>query len=207
MRATFKKGQVSAGAIHFLFGRNPFGLGIRNQQDFREIWWRVYMRVEPGWTGNPAKLGRATCLAGRDYSQGMMAHVWGYGKTDALCLDPATGIQDDRKATTKYNDFPNIKWLGVAHGATRVYSAPYTWRWICVMSHVKLNAPGQTDGEFDLWIDGKLEASSKGLNWHGRWTDYAINAVYLENYWNDGSPKEQSRWFDDFVVSTRPIKQ
>jgi hypothetical protein len=162
------------------------------------------MRTEPGWTGNPAKLGRATCLAGRDYSQGLFAHVWG-GKGDCLCLDPATGIQNDVKVTTKYNDFPHMKWLGIAHGSTPVYSAVYTGKWICIESHVKLNAPGESDGEFDLWIEGKPEASRRGLDWHGKWTEYAINAVYLENYWNSGSPKEQSRWFDDFVVSTQPI--
>ena len=36
--------------------------------------------------------------------------------------------------------------------------------------------------------------------------DYeAINAVFLENYWNQGSVKRQARWFDNFVISTRPI--
>ena len=29
--------------------------------------------------------------------------------------------------------------------------------------------------------------------------------IFLENYWNDGSVKEQTRWFDDFVISTHPI--
>ena len=50
-----------------------------------------------------------------------------------------------------------------------------------------------------------LDASRKGLNWHGRWTDYGIIAVFLENYWNSGAVKTESRWFDDFVVSTHPI--
>ena len=81
-----------------------------NHRDFREIWWRVYMKTESGWQGNPTKLARATCMAGRDYSQGLFAHVWG-GKGDALCLDPATGIQDDIKVTTHYNDFAHMKWL------------------------------------------------------------------------------------------------
>jgi hypothetical protein len=190
--------------LHLLFGRNPFGKGVRNSEDFREIWWRVYLKNEMGWEGNPAKLGRATCLAGRDYSQGLFAHVWG-GKGDALCLDPATGIQNNLKMTTRYNDFEHMKWLGIAHGATPIFAPAFSGRWIRIESHVKLNTPGQSDGEFDLWIDGKLEASRKALNWHGSWKDYAINAVYLENYWNSGALKTESRWFDDFVVSIRPI--
>ena len=46
--------------------KNPFGKGIRSQETFREIYWRVYVKHETGWEGNPAKLGRATCLAGSD---------------------------------------------------------------------------------------------------------------------------------------------
>ncbi len=29
--------------------------------------------------------------------------------------------------------------------------------------------------------------------------------MFLETYWNDGSPVTQSRWIDDFVISTKPI--
>jgi hypothetical protein len=35
--------------------------------------------------------------------------------------------------------------------------------------------------------------------------DYGINAVYVENYWNDGAPHAQERYFDNFVVSTQRI--
>ncbi len=34
---------------------------------------------------------------------------------------------------------------------------------------------------------------------------YGINAVFLETYWNDGSPVTQSRWIDNFIISTKPI--
>ena len=96
MRCQFEKDQVSAGYLHVLLGRNPIGQGHRPEETFREIYWRVYVKHEPGWEGNPAKLARATCMAGRDYSQGMIAHVWG-GKGDVLCIDPATGIRDSHK--------------------------------------------------------------------------------------------------------------
>jgi len=35
--------------------------------------------------------------------------------------------------------------------------------------------------------------------------DYAINAVFLENYWNEGALKRQARWFDNFIISTELI--
>lgn len=204
MRCQFDKGQVTAGGLKVLFGRNPFGRGIRNEETFREIYWRVYVKHQAGWEGNPAKLARATCLAARDWSQGFIAHVWG-GKGDCLCIDPATGIRDSRKVTTRYNDFSNLKWLGSRQGQTPIFSPAEAGRWICVESHVKLNSPGKRDGVFELWVDGKLEAARTDLDWQGEWDDYAINAVFLENYWNEGSGKRQARWFDNFVISSKPI--
>jgi hypothetical protein len=195
---------VSAGSLKVLFGKNPFGRGLRREEALREIYWRVYLKHEPGWEGNPAKLARATCLAGRDWSQGFIAHVWG-GKGNALCIDPATGIRESRKVTTAYNDFPNLKWLGLRQGQTPIFSPAESGRWVCVESHVKLNSQGERDGVFELWVDGKLEAARTDLDWHGTWSDYTINAVFLENYWNQGSVKRQARWFDNFVISTKPI--
>jgi hypothetical protein len=37
------------------------------------------------------------------------------------------------------------------------------------------------------------------------YTSYAINAIFFENYDNDGSDQEQERFFDNIVVSTSPI--
>ncbi|HEX5436668.1 MAG TPA: hypothetical protein VFW98_05895, partial [Gemmatimonadaceae bacterium] len=65
--------------------------------------------------------------------------------------------------------------------------------------------PGQSNGSFELWIDGALEAQETTLNWLGSYSDYGINAVFFENYWNKGSPVAQDRYFDDLVVSTKRI--
>jgi hypothetical protein len=204
MRCQFAKGQVSAGGLKVLFGRNPLGRGIRREETFNEIYWRVYVKHEAGWEGNPGKLARATCLAGEDWSQGLIAHVWG-GKGDVLCIDPATGIRNGVKVTAHYNDFDHLTWLGMLNGQTPLFSPAESGRWVCVESHVKLNQSGRTDGAFQLWVDGRLEASRTNLDWHGTWSQYAINAVFLENYWNDGSVKQQARWFDDFVISPHSI--
>ena len=204
MRCQFEQGQVSAGSLKVLFGTNPFGKGIRRKEFFRDIYWRVYVKHEAGWSGNPAKLGRATCLAGADWSQGMIGHVWG-GKGEILCIDPATGIRDGKKVTVKYNDFDHLRWLGLRNGITPIFSTAESGRWVCVESHVRLNTPGASDGVFELWVDGVREAARNDLDWHGTWVEYGINAVFLENYWNTGSIKRQARWFDDFIISTAPI--
>ncbi len=130
--------------------------------------------------------------------------MWG-GKGDVLCIDPATAIRESRKATTAYNDFPNLKWLGLRQGQTPIFNPAESGRWVCVESHVKLNTPGQPNGVFELWVDGKLDASRKDLDWHGSWGDYGINAVFLENYWNQGALKREARWFNNLAISTERI--
>ncbi|HTG42884.1 MAG TPA: hypothetical protein VK633_00005 [Verrucomicrobiae bacterium] len=204
MKCQFERGQVSAGNLKVIFGKNPFHRGAEKLETFREIYWRVFVQHETGWEGNPAKMARATCIAGNDWSQGFIAHVWG-GKGDVLCIDPATGIRDGEKVSRRYNDFQNLRWLGLRQGRTPIFNASESGRWVCVESHIILNTPGNNDGVFELWVDGKLEAARTDLNWHGDWQEYAINAVFLENYWNEGSGKRQSRWFDNFVISRKPI--
>ncbi len=98
MKCQFEKGQVSAGSLKIVFGKNPFRRGVHQNETFNEIYWRVYVKHEAGWQGNPAKLARATCMAAGDWSQGLIAHVWG-GKGDVLCIDPASGITDNQKVS------------------------------------------------------------------------------------------------------------
>src|SRR5262249_28667028 len=119
---------------------------------------------------------------------------------------PATGILDSHKATTGYNDFAHLRWMGLRDGKTPLFHSAESGRWVCVESHVKLNTPGQRDGVFELWIDGRLETSRTDLDWTGAWNDEGINAVFLEHYWNSGSVRRQARWFDDFVISPQPIR-
>jgi hypothetical protein len=78
-------------------------------------------------------------------------------------------------------------------------------KWYCIEAHARLNDPGRATGVFELWINGALEARIEKLNWQGSYREYGINTVFLENYWNDGSPQAQERYFDNFVVSTERI--
>jgi hypothetical protein len=207
MRVLFQAGEVSAGALHLAFGRVPggyFDRGIRSGEDFRDIYYRVYLRQQPGWEGNPAKLSRAFVFAGTNWSQAMIAHLW--TAQNFLLIDPASGVDDEGNVvTTRYNDFANLRWLGCQRGITPIFASDHAGKWFCIEAHVCLNDPGRSNGVHEFWIDGQLEARRTGLNFVGTYTDYGINAIYLENYWNDGSPRLQERYFDSFVVSTRRI--
>lgn len=205
MLSWYEKGSRGTGNRKVFFGDSPTGKVVRRGETFDDLYWRIYVKHQRGWTGGgPAKLSRATSIVSSNWSQAMIAHVWSSG--EALTLDPATGVRDDRIVTTRYNDFANLRWLGNRPASQfKLHSSEESGRWVCVEARAKLNTPGQRDGLNQLWIDGRLEAERKNLDWRGSYTAHGINGVFLETYWNDGSPVDQSRWIDNFVISTQPI--
>ena len=213
LRVIWQQGEIGAGGMKKSFGRTPSSYigkyAVFPDEDFNEIYWRMDVKSMEGWTGGgPAKLSRALCLANSNWATGMMAHLWSHD--DYLGMDPASGIlADGSLVSTKYNDFDNLRWLGFKEGTTDIYSTENSGKWYCIEGHVKLNTPGENDGIFEFWINDTLQAGTYNLNWHGTWNNnpdnYMINAVFFENYWNDGSPVEQERYFDNIVISTMRI--
>jgi hypothetical protein len=209
MKAGFTKGEIKGeGNRKVTFGDFPGSPPVlKKGRKFDEIYWRIYVKHEHGWEGAPAKMSRATSIVSENWKQAIIAHVWS-GQDNSLTLDPARGVEDqsDRIKTTKYNDFNNLVWLGNKPSSEfKISSTKESGYWILVESRAKLNTPGKNDGINQLWIDGRLEAERKNLNFRGSYKKHGINAVFLESYWNTGSPKTQGRWFDNFVISTKPI--
>lgn len=213
MKATFAKGKTGAGNLHLAFGDTPssyFDPVDNGTTKFRELYWRVYVRHESSWTGGGGhKLSRATIFVDGNWAQAMIAHVWSGSDSPGhnyLVLDPASGTDESGNLqTTTYNDFSNLRWLGAKQGKTPLFDSQHVGDWYCVEAHVRLNDAQKSNGTFEYWIDGQLEARATGLNWVGDYDQYGLNAVFLENYWNGGAPKKQSRYFDNFVVSTSRI--
>ena len=171
--------------------------------NYRELYWRVYVRNQAGWVGGGAdKLTRAISFASSStWAEAMIAHVWsGYGapRSNYMLVDPASGTDaSGNLVTTTYNDFANLRWLGAAQSATPLFDASHVGPWYCVEAHARLNDPGSANGVFELWINGTPEAQTSGLNWVGGYTAYGINALYLENFWNDGAPQAEERYLDN----------
>ncbi|MCZ7644493.1 MAG: hypothetical protein M5U26_04285 [Planctomycetota bacterium] len=205
LRIYYAKGSKGAGGRKLCFGDCPFGPPLRKGEKFEELWWRIYVKHQYGWTGGgPAKMSRCTSFASGNWTQAMIGHVWSSG--EALTLDPASGVKEGKVVTTKYNDFPNLKWLGNKPASPfKLHATSESGRWVCVEARTKLNTPGQKDGAMQLWIDGLMQCDRKNLDFRGTWTERGINAIFLEAYWNEGSPVEQCRWYDDFAVSTKPL--
>lgn len=203
--------QTTSGNLKIAFGRTPSSY-IRpidaGTARYRDVYWRVYVRNQPGWIGGGGdKLSRATSLVTSNWAQAMAAHVWSGGSNQAyLMLDPASGTDvNGVLRTTRYNDFGNMRWLGMLTGTTPLFGSAAIGQWHCVEAHARLNDAGLTNGVFEFWVNDQLNARTTTLNWVGSYADYGINAVFVENYWNNGSPVQQYRDLDNFVVSTQRI--
>jgi hypothetical protein len=202
----YRAGTLGTGDRKLFFGDSPDRRNIvRSGEHFREIFWRFYVKHQHGWVGeSPAKMSRATSLVSHDWRQGMIAHLWDGGPY--LMIDPATGIKNGVVVSTRYNDFDNLDWMGArARGSFPIHSTEESGYWVPVEAQARLNDPGRKNGVFRLWINDRLEAELTGLDWHGDYVRHGINGVFLEAYWNRRSPVDQTRWFDNFVISTKRI--
>ena len=214
MRVRFKKGQVDAGSLKLAFGKTPSAYMRAvdsGATQYRGLYWRVYLRNDSSWIGGGGdKLSRAQVLVSPSWAQAMGAPVWSGGPSGAganyLVIDPYSGTDvAGALKTTTYNDFPHLRWLGSVRSRTPIFDQAHVGKWYCVEAHVRLNDPGESNGVFELWIDDWLEAQHTGLNWLGDFSGYGLNSVFFENYWNAGSPVEQTRYMDNIVVSTKRI--
>jgi len=155
MRTLWQAGEVGAGSLKLGFGRNPSGYmnrDIRPNEDFREVYYRMYLKMQEGWVGNPIKLSRATVIAASDWSQAMIAHVW-EGSGETLGIDPVRCVgSDDGVVCVGYNDFAHMSWLEYQSGSTPIFSTGYDGQWYCVEAHVRLNDPGLANGIQEFWI-------------------------------------------------------
>lgn len=217
MQVKWQKGEVAAGGLQKSIGRSPDPHMTKTafpERHFHEIYWRIDIKLEENWEGGGGdKLSRATTIATKNWQQGMIAHIWSAGApdNDYLLMDPASGISEDGKlVSTKYNDFENLRWMGNKRGEYPLFNKENIGKWNCIVAHVKLNTPGKSDGIFEFWINDVQQAGRYDLNWHADWNtnleSYAINAIFFENYWNQGAPKDQARYFDNILISTAPIQ-
>jgi hypothetical protein len=215
LRAGFQQGRAENGNLKFSFGRHQDASAgnkaVSPNENFHEIYWRFDLCHEADWIGGGGyKLTRSMTLM-EGWKQGHIAHVWDGGPQQRhLRMDPASGIDEQGYVvSTRYNDFDNLRWLGAVNGKDAIFHPDSVGKWYSIEVRVKLNTPGESDGIFEFWIDGELQAGRDDYNWHGDFNQNpdnpGINAIFLENYWNNGAIANQTRYFDNFVVSTQRI--
>jgi hypothetical protein len=77
--------------------------------------------------------------------------------------------------------------------------------WVCLEIGMRLNTPGQADGEMAFWVDGLEAHRQSGMHWRDV-AELQLNKAWLQHYIAGGDADRSNRiWFDDVVVSTERI--
>jgi hypothetical protein len=208
VQATFIVGEENAGDLKYNFGINPLGSQARPDEDFQEIYWRFYFKSAPNISHNPNKLTRATIFhdAG-PWRRAIGAPVWNatpdidYG----LMVDPYTWLETPGGSTILNSQTESERYLGADKGENLIFHADNDDTWYCIETHLELNTSGNADGVLEYWIDGVKDAEKTGLDFLGTWTDYGINSIWFENFWNSGADDAFVRYWDNIVISTERI--
>lgn len=150
-----------------------------------EIYMRWYHKFEEGFSPNtfPPKMARITSI-GPGWDKRFGVYYWIDGDVCDSCI-----VADVNSANG---------WLPIIRTGFSYENPVNIGRWTEHEMYIKKNSSGQADGAYSYWIDGKLSASRSNVNLAN---DYNFNNAMLDCYWNGGSPKEQNRYFDNFVIS------
>jgi hypothetical protein len=210
MEVSYRSGVEGAGWMVLSFGASPIAADGRPtyapDASFHEVYWRLRVKTEPGWPNvGPGQLTRTISFASEDWSEAVVAHLRSAGEDVHMEAVPVTCVNGLDVACAGYDDQASLESLGAMVGPTPIFSEALSGQWHCVEGRLVLNTPGQADGVLEFWIDDALQASRSDLDLRGSWTDYAINALVVENVWPGGAPQPLRRWIDDLVISSEPI--
>jgi hypothetical protein len=182
---SYTQGQVDAGWICRV-----------NSTGFPDhVFMRWYHKFETGFSGFPPKMARIRYrLRSGDWSSPYAVHCW-------LETDGVLALDVSATNSTQAN---SAGWLPIARTSFSFANTKNIGRWICFEMEMKLNTPGSADGLYRLWADDSLIAERTKVDLRGSLTN-KINEMMLDCYWNGGSSRAQSRYYDNLVISTAKI--
>jgi len=186
---SYTQGQVDAGWVSWYYAD---ALGKDYGDAHPEIYVRWYHKFEGGFEGFPPKMARLRSL-GPGWDKRFSVHYW--VKDGKIVADVQVPFSSQAN---------NSGWLPVAISDFDYNNPDNVGRWICHEMYVKTNTTGLADGAYRFWADGQMIIERTEVDLRGA-TSFEFNEVVLDTYWNGGSPVEQSRYYDNLVISTAPI--
>ncbi len=159
-----------------------------------EIYYRYYHKFEKGFTGMPQKMARIKVQEETQGWDGALG-VYQWVNKKILCADKRTYLYGEKR----------FQWLPAARSTLDFSDPANIGRWICIEVRIKLNTPGKSDGIIQYWADGEQILLDTDLPLGNEADSKGLNMVMWDCYWAGKSPKEQSRFYDNLVISTAPI--
>ena len=187
----------NAGWVWRFFGDNPNGR-VENRGKYETVVARWYHKFEEGFTPRdgthfPPKMARMRC-----FGEGSWSGVY----TVLFWIEPPDGhlsIERHTRAPGAHREWtPN-------HAANWRFSDPVNvGRWVHFEMRVALGK-GKRSDTIQAWADGVLVCDMVGDDLAAGYKKFTLNGMSWDCYWNGGSPVEQSRFYDDLMLSTQPI--
>jgi len=174
-----------------------------------ESWIQYHFRVQENFeflqrfgrlTGGKAGIGFANTQHGP-----ASGGVSGGPDGKAFSVRPSIdGIQDG-SGDYKMSNYTYHADQGGQYGSGFDYDRSFDFgQWYRIDHHLKMNTPGQRDGELQSWVDGQLAVDER-LRFRNTDRSFGIGRVWHNCYFggSDPAPKDESVYFDEFYISTR----
>jgi len=180
------------------FGDNPHASGIRDRKHYWTVVARWYHKFEEGFTPRdgkffPQKMARMRCFNGQQWMGAYTVLFWFSGPDAHMSIERHTFVPDADRPWPP------------SHFANWYFSRPENvGRWIHFELRVAVGPEKHSD-RIQAWADGILVCDIENDDTAAGYREFGLNGMSWDTYWAGNSPREQSRFYDDLVLSTRPI--
>lgn len=79
--------------------------------------------------------------------------------------------------------------------------------WHVVDAMIRMNDPGQANGELSVTVDGVLRIRRTGLTFQADTASLLFDQIFFGPYFHEGARQTQTFWTDDIAVSDLPIPE
>ena len=189
----------SAGWVARFFGDSPlFASRIADKTQQRRIYARWYHKLPEGFDAMvdgkvhfPPKMARISCID-KDWNKVYSVLFWIENGPEA------------RISIERHTKAPGVhrEWLPNSAAAFACGEAINIGRWVQMEMAVILGDGPRSDRVM-AWADGKLICDVKNDDLAAGWKGLGLTDMMWDCYWNEGSPRDQSRFYDDLALSNK----
>ncbi|MBV2247278.1 MAG: hypothetical protein KUL83_08955 [Lentimicrobium sp.] len=201
-KSHFKEGEDpgSSGWVWQFFGdnRNKGRIPIKDTLSRTRVFARWYHKFEEGFSSRaetgtlPPKMARMRCLT----------TPWNSVYTVLFWIEKDKGLISIQQHTRA----PGVErdWLPNYNTVFYLNEPVNLGRWIHMELGVTLGEGHHSD-RVQAWADGQLICDLVHQDLAGGYRKETLNGMSWDCYWNQGSPRRQSRFYDDLMLSSDPI--
>ncbi|MBV2247277.1 MAG: T9SS type A sorting domain-containing protein [Lentimicrobium sp.] len=199
-KSSFKEGDDpgASGWVWQFFGDNKLSTRIKDTTPRTRVFARWHHKFEEGFTSQedrgtlPPKMARMRCFT-TPWNAVYTVYFWIEEDKGLISIQQKTNAPDTER-----------EWLPNYNTVFYLNEPVNLGRWIHMELGVTLGE-GRRSDHVQAWADGKLICDLVNQDLAGGYRQQTLNGMQWDCYWNGGSPRRQSRFYDDLMLSSEPI--